>query len=71
MVNRPTRRLATPIGARNCQADSPADRATTSSYLRFSATSAVMAANMMIKGTTSWMMNGILSADSASAVEKL
>ena len=68
MVNRPTRRLSTPIGARNCQADSPP---TADNQLVFAVQCDQRGHGREHDDKGHDDMNGILSADSASAVEKL
>ena len=49
-MNTPIRKLAAQIGERNCQAEMPADRATTSSYFRLSTKRTDIEANRMMNG---------------------
>jgi hypothetical protein len=55
-------------GSRNCHADTPAERAMTSSYLRLSETSVAIAENSPTNGTVCSMIIGILSPEMANAV---
>jgi hypothetical protein len=55
-------------GSRNCHAETPAERAMTSSYLRLSETSVAIAENRPTNGTVCSMIIGILSPEMASAV---
>src|ERR1700755_3229399 len=55
-------------GNRNCHAETPAERAMTSSYLRLSDTSVAIAENRPTNGTVCSMIIGILSPEIAIAV---
>ena len=68
-LNKPKRKAEKPIGSRNCQAETPVERATTSSYLRLSEVSVAIAENRAMNGTICSRMNGRRIADSASAAD--
>src|SRR3989337_1149139 len=55
-------------GSRNCHADTPAERAMTSSYLRLSETSAAIAENSPNNSTGCSMIIGIRNPERATAV---
>ncbi len=63
---RRTGRRRTQRGSRNCQAETPAERTTTSSYLRLSVISMVIAAMSAMNGTTCCITMGTRMADTMS-----
>ncbi len=69
IVAKPNRKAPKQAGRRNCRAETPTERATTSSYFLLSEMSVAIAENRATNGIICCMMKGTRMADRPSAAQ--